>query len=82
MRQFASEAEAIQYVVGCKVFKDYKSFEEYKEDIVLCLIYSSWHYSEKEAAECIRDDIDFVREAFKKKICADSCAAEVGYACG
>jgi hypothetical protein len=63
-------------------FKDDQNIEEYKEEICQCLICSSWHYSREDALDHIKDNEDYVRKCYEKKIPADECSAEVGYCCG
>ena len=63
-------------------FKDYKTLEEYIEDIVTCLIHSSWQYSEERARECREERKIYIEYAFEHKEPPDDCSAEVGYHCG
>ena len=71
-----------EYVVGCRKFKDYSSIDQYIEDVVICLVYSSWQYTEEQAREIVEEDMKTVREYYEKHIAADSCCAEIGYFCG
>ena len=64
------------------VWKNYKSIDDYIEDIVVCLIYSSWHYSEKAAREQCEERMIFIKQSFKGKVPANDCAVDVGYNCG
>ncbi len=74
--------EASEYKRECCTFKDYESIDEYIEDVVICLVYSSWHYSEKEARECVEERMAFVKDGYKNKLPANKCCADVGYYCG
>ena len=77
-----TEKEGRKYKEDCEKFKDYKDSEEYKEDVVICLVYSSWHYSEEEARELVNSRSDMIEEEYEAKTPADDCAADVGYFCG
>ena len=44
---------------GC-TFLDYKDIQEYIEDIVVCLVYSSWHYSEERARELCKEGMAWI----------------------
>ena len=66
----------------CKVFKDYRSIDEYIEDLVLCLMFSTWHYTEEQARQLVADRMDYVKEAFEEREPADSSCSEVGYVAG
>ena len=49
-------------------FLDYKDIQEYIEDIVVCLVYSSWHYSEERGPEnCVRKVWNGLRSISSKK---------------
>ena len=74
--------EARAYVKECDAFKDYESMKAYIEDIVICLVYSSWHYSERVARKRVNDDMDYVKKSFEQKVPANDCAIEIGYSCG
>ncbi len=65
----------------CKWF-DYGSIEEYIEDIVVCLVYSTWHYTEERARQQCEDRMGLIERSYEKKEPADDCAADVGYCCG
>ena len=54
----------------------------YIEEVVVCLINSSWRYTEERAREIIKERYDYIEEAYKAKEPADDCCAEVGYHCG
>ena len=77
-----SEAEARKFTDGCREFKNYKTIEEYTEDVVACLIYSPWHYTEEEARDIVKGYMWYVKKAYEEKELADDCCAEVGYSCG
>lgn len=63
-------------------FLDYRSIQEYIEDIVVILVYSTWHYSEEDARERCEERMIFIRNCFENKVPADDCAVDVGYSCG
>lgn len=77
-----SESEGQAFRSDRDAWKNYKSIDDYIEDIVVCLVYSSWHYSEKQAREQCEDRRDYIEESFDEKIPANDCAIEVGYCCG
>lgn len=54
----------------------------YIEEVVVCLVNSSWRYTEERAREIIKERYDYIEEAYKAKEPADDCCAEVGYHCG
>lgn len=66
----------------CAQFKKYRSIEEYKEDILFCLMYGSWKYSEGRAREIMKEEEGYIKEAFSDKESAWSCMAEIGFHCG
>jgi hypothetical protein len=69
---------------SCDIFKDYKTIDEYIDDIrqllMIGIIYN--RYSKKEADEVISENINFIKEDFAKKIDACSCAVDIAYCCG
>ena len=64
---------------GCEVWKNYKSIEEYKEDVVKCLMYSTWRYTEKQANEIVDERAVWLKHYYKSKTPADVCCAEIGF---
>ena len=66
---------------GC-TFLDYKDIQEYIEDIVVCLVYSSWHYSEERARELCKQGMAWIEEFFEQKEAAYHASADIGYCCG
>jgi hypothetical protein len=77
-----TENEARIFVRDRCKWKDYKSIDDYVEDVVVCLVYSPWHYTEKEAREQCEERMNFIKQSFKEKMPADDCSADVGYCCG
>lgn len=78
-----SEQEASRYTEECRSFKHYKSINDYKEDVVTCLVYSPWHYSEERARKIVEDErAEYVKTAYAEKEPAYDCCAEVGFHCG
>lgn len=77
-----TEDEGWAYTEKCNVWKNYKNIEDYVEDIVVCLIYSSWHYSEKDARNQCEERMNFIKNSFEDEMPANDCAVEVGYDCG
>ena len=77
-----TEEEAEKFTDERCQFLDYKNIEEYVEDIIVCLIYSSWHYTEECARQQCKDRMNFIEGSFARKEAADDCAADVGYNCG
>lgn len=77
-----NEKEARAHIKACKKFKEYDNIEEYIEDVVVCLVYSPWNYTEESARERVRYRMNYVRYAFEHREPADDCSIEVGYSCG
>ena len=77
-----TDEEALKFQEECCVFKDYKSIDEYIEDIVTCLVYSSWHYSEERARQQVEERMAFVKNGYENKMPVDDCYVDVGYNCG
>ena len=77
-----TEEEARQFTEERCTFMDYKNIQEYIEDIVICLIYSSWHYTEDEARRQCGERMVWVERYFEEKMPADDAAADIGYCCG
>lgn len=75
--------EEVEFVRGCYKWKDYKGKEEFADDVVKCLMFSSWRYSENEAREIV-DKIrkDYIEEAYRDKEPAYDVACEAGYFAG
>lgn len=67
---------------SCTEFKNYSSFDEYAEDIRRCLMLSDWHYSEQESDRQIKENLDFIKEAYNNRYPAWSTAMDAGYCCG
>ena len=67
---------------GCTEFKNYSSLDEYIEDIRKCLMLSDWHYSEQESDRQIKENFDFIKDAYNNKEPALITAADAGYCCG
>lgn len=76
-----TEEEADRFCEERCTFLDYKDISEYIEDIVTCLVYSSWNYTEQQAREQCEERKLFIERYFKDKVPADDAAADVGY-CG
>ena len=72
----------MDFIKACDTFKDYKSLEEYIEDLVVCLVYSSWNYTEEQAREIVDEKMEIAREFFEEKVPAEKATAELGYFCG
>ena len=77
-----TEEEARRFTEERCTFLDYKDIQEYIEDIVVCLVYSSWHYSEVRARELCKESMEWIEECFEQKEPADDACAEIGYCCG
>ena len=76
-----TEEEARQFQRERSTFLDYKDIQEYIEDIVICLVHSSWHYTEEQARDQVRDRMVWVERYYEQKEPADDAAADIGY-CG
>ena len=74
--------EAWKFEEDCGTFKDYKSVSEYIEDIVTCLVYSTWHYTEDRARKRAEQEADYIKRCYSEKCPAADCAVDVGYQCG
>lgn len=61
---------------------DYASIKEYIEDVVVCLVYSPWQYSEEHAREIIDYKMVWVKYGFEHQIPANDCSAEIGFFAG
>ena len=48
----------------------------------MCLVYSSWHYSEEEARQQCEERMAWVEMFFERKEPAHDAAADIGYCCG
>ncbi len=77
-----TEEEAGKFREERCTFLDYKDIREYIEDIVICLIYSSWHYTEEHARELCEERMVWVERYFEEKEPADDAAADIGYCAG
>lgn len=77
-----TEEEAERFKEERCTFLDYKDIQEYIEDIVVCLMYSSWHYSEKRAREQCEERMVWVERYYEEKVPADDAAADIGFNCG
>ena len=81
MKELSYE-EAKQFKDERCMFLAYKDIQEYIEDIVICLVYSTWHYTEQEAREQCEERMKLIEYSYEKKVPADDCAMNVGYNCG
>ena len=77
-----TDEEAEKFCDERCTFLDYKSIDEYIEDIVTCLVYSSWHYTEEQAREQVQERMVWVERYYEQKEPADDAAADIGYCCG
>ena len=77
-----TEEEAEKLCEERCTFLDYKDIQEYIEDIVVCLVYSPWHYSEERARQQCVERMAWVEESFERKEPADDVVADIGYCCG
>ena len=77
-----SKEEGKKFKKECNEWKDYKSLDDYKKDILVCLVFSSWGYSEDGAMKRIASEENYIKEAFDQKEPANLCSAEVGYVAG
>ena len=77
-----TEEEAEKLCEERCTFLDYKDIQEYIEDIVVCLVYSSWHYSEERARQQCEERMGWVEMFFERKEPADDVVADIGYCCG
>lgn len=80
------KGEEKEFVESCDEFKDYKSIDEYIEDIrcLLMLGIINQRYSETEANELIYDKIhmNWIEKSFSNKEDACSIAVDIAYCCG
>ena len=77
-----TEEEARKFCEERCTFLDYKDIQEYIEDIVVCLVYSSWHYSEERARQQCEERMAWIEEFFEQKEAAYHASADIGYCCG
>ena len=77
-----TEEEARRFTEERCTFLDYKDIQEYIEDIVVCLVYSSWHYSEERARELCKERMAWIEEFFEQKEAAYHASVDIGYCCG
>lgn len=77
-----TEEEAQRFTEERCTFLEYSNIQEYIEDIVICLVYSSWHYSEEEAREKCVERMWIIEDGFMNRIPADDCCVDVGYCAG
>ena len=82
MVRIMTDEEAEKFCDERCIFLDYKSIDEYLEDIVTCLVYSPWHYTEEEAREQCKERMVWVERYYEQKEPADDAAADIGYCCG
>lgn len=64
------------------MMNDEDTLKKYKDEVVQCLVRSSYNYSYIQAREKVDDDYDFVKESYEKNISACDTAIEIGYCCG
>ncbi len=74
--------EEIKFMMGCDVFKDYTSIEEYKADIRRYLTLSGWHYSLEEADKIVTRSAILIDRSFAENEPAADIAVDIGYGCG
>ncbi len=74
--------EEKQFVLNCSSFEDYENIDEYIADIQKYLVLSDWHYTEKQAAKSVEDDMEYVKDCFEREEPADIVAVNIGYVCG
>lgn len=71
-----------EFYISCDSFKNYASIDEYKADMLAWLKLSSWHYSEKQAAELMEENKDYIEKAYNDRVPVSDAAVDVGYCCG
>lgn len=81
MKKMSAE-EAKAFVNDRCKWKNYKSMDDYIEDVVTCLVYSPWHYSEESSRKRCKEAKAFIEQCYEKETPADDCASDVGYCCG
>ena len=77
-----TDEEARGFYKERSTFLDYKDIQEYIEDIVICLVYSSWHYSEERARELCEERMIWIEQSYEQKEPAYSAFPDIGYCCG
>lgn len=82
MVRIMTDEEAEKFCDERCTFLDYKDIQEYIEDIVVCLVYSSWHYSEEGARKQCEERMGWVERFYEQKVPAYDAAADIGYCCG
>ena len=63
--------EAWDFSQDRSVWKDYKSIDEYIEDIVTILANSTWHYSEEMARDIVKERKALVEHYYEQQKPAD-----------
>ena len=63
-----TEEEARKFCEERCTFLEYKDIQEYIEDIVVCLVYSSWHYSEERARELCKEGMALLMTHLRKLV--------------
>ena len=71
-----------EYLNGCSEFKDNYSFKDYVRDVIICLMESSYGYSEESARERVKISMNYIKGEYEVKEPAAYCVIEVGYSCG
>ena len=61
---------------------EYSTLDEYTQDVAQWLCESSWHCSEDEAKEAIKQRREWIKECFDNHTPVDLAGAEAGYCCG
>ena len=71
-----------EYLKGCSQFKDNYSFKDYVREVIICLMESSYRYSEESARERVKISMNYIKGEYEVKEPAAYCVIEVGYSCG
>lgn len=79
--RITGEFEKRKRLTECARFKDYKSIDEYIEDVVFCLMHSC-RYSEEVARNLVSDEIDEIKKSYDAECPADDFAFDYYPLCG
>lgn len=71
-----------QFYESCDVYDPNLSYEEYIVNIFRCLMLSDWHYSAERATVLIRENSDFIKQAYIECLPVKAAMVEVGFGCG
>lgn len=81
IRKMTEEEARNFYEERCTLL-DYKDIQEYIKDIIVCLVYCTWHYLEERARQQCEELMAWGEEYYEQKEPVGNAAADIGYCCG